>query len=193
MNTETLINLLASETVTTLYLTLVSTVAAYALGLPLGIILVLTDKDGIHPNKAINVSLGIIINILRSVPFLILMVWMMPFTRHLVGTATGNRGLIIEAAQSMGAPTGKIITKVMLGEARPSLLIGFAITITTILGYTAMAGFCGGGGLGKIAVNYGLYKYQSEIMNLSVILLVIIVQIFQEAGTRLARKLDKRL
>ena len=219
MNTETLINLLASETVTTLYLTLVSTVAAYALGLPLGIILVLTDKDGIHPNKAVNASLGIIINILRSVPFLILMVWMMPFTRHLVGTATGNRGLIvplvvaaapfvarmvessikevdhgiIEAAQSMGAPTGKIITKVMLGEARPSLLIGFAITITTILGYTAMAGFCGGGGLGKIAVNYGLYKYQSEIMNLSVILLVIIVQIFQEAGTRLARKLDKRL
>ena len=214
MNTETLINLLASETVTTLYLTLVSTVAAYALGLPLGIILVLTDKDGIHPNKAINASLGIIINIL-----LILMVWMMPFTRHLVGTATGNRGLIvplvvaaapfvarmvessikevdhgiIEAAQSMGAPTGKIITKVMLGEARPSLLIGFAITITTILGYTAMAGFCGGGGLGKIAVNYGLYKYQSEIMNLSVILLVIIVQIFQEAGTRLDRKLDKRL
>lgn len=219
MSTEVMVNILSSETITTLYLTLVSTFFAYLLGLPLGIILILTDKDGIHPNRPINVCLGIIINILRSVPFLILMVWMIPFTRMMVGTITGNRGIIvplvvaaapfvarmvessikevdhgvIEAAQSMGAPTSKIITKVMLGEARPSLLVGFAITVTTILGYTAMAGFCGGGGLGKIAVNYGLYKYQSEIMNLSVILLVIIVQIFQEAGTRLARKLDKRL
>ena len=219
MSTEVMMNILSSETITTLYLTLVSTFFAYLLGLPLGIILILTDKDGIHPNRPINVCLGIIINILRSVPFLILMVWMIPFTRMMVGTITGNRGIIvplvvaaapfvarmvessikevdhgvIEAAQSMGAPTSKIITKVMLGEARPSLLVGFAITVTTILGYTAMAGFCGGGGLGKVAVNYGYYKYQDDILNLAVILRVILVQIFQEAGTRLARKFDKRL
>ena len=219
MSTEVMVNILSSETITTLYLTLVSTFFAYLLGLPLGIILILTDKDGIHPNRPINVCLGIIINILRSVPFLILMVWMIPFTRMMVGTITGNRGIIvplvvaaapfvarmvessikevdhgvIEAAQSMGAPTSKSITKVMLGEARPSLLVGFAITVTTILGYTAMAGFCGGGGLGKVAVNYGYYKYQDDILNLAVILLVILVQIFQEAGTRLARKFDKRL
>lgn len=219
MSTEVMVNILSSETITTLYLTLVSTFFAYLLGLPLGIILILTDKDGIHPNRPINVCLGIIINILRSVPFLILMVWMIPFTRMMVGTITGNRGIIvplvvaaapfvarmvessikevdhgvIEAAQSMGAPTSKIITKIMLGEARPSLLVGFAITVTTILSYTAMAGFCGGGGLGKVAVNYGYYKYQDDILNLAVILLVILVQIFQEAGTRLARKFDKRL
>lgn len=219
MTTETMINILSTETLNTLYLTLVSTFFAYVLGVPLGLILILTDKDGIHPNRPVNVCLGVLINILRSVPFLILMVWMIPYTRMLVGTSIGNRGTIvplvvaaapfvarmvessikevdhgiIEAAQSMGAPTGKIITKVMLGEARPSLLIGFAITITTILGYTAMAGFCGGGGLGKVAVNYGYYKYQDDIMNLAVILLVILVQVFQEAGTRLARKFDKRL
>lgn len=219
MSMDTMINILSNETITTLYLTLASTFLAYLLGLPLGIILILTDKDGIHPNRPINVFLGFLINVLRSVPFLILMVWMIPYTRALVGTSIGNRGTIvplvvaaapfvarmvessikevdhgiIEAAQSMGAPTGKIITKVMLGEARPSLLVGFAITITTILGYTAMAGFCGGGGLGKVAVNYGYYKYQDDIMNMAIILLVILVQIFQEAGTRLARKFDKRL
>ncbi len=219
MSMDTIINILSNETITTLYLTLASTFLAYLLGLPLGVILILTDKDGIHPNRPINVCLGFLINVLRSVPFLILMVWMIPYTRAIVGTSIGNRGTIvplvvaaapfvarmvessikevdhgiIEAAQSMGAPTGKIITKVMLGEARPSLLVGFAITVTTILGYTAMAGFCGGGGLGKVAVNYGYYKYQNDIMNMAIILLVILVQIFQEAGTRLARKFDKRL
>ena len=170
MTTDVMIEILSKETMTTLYLTLASTFLSYLLGLPLGIILILTDKDEIHPNRPINFCLGIIINILRSVPFLILMVWMIPVTRAMVGTITGNRGIIvplvvaaapfvarmvessikevdhgvIEAAQSMGAPTSKIITKVMLGEARPSLLVGFAITITTILGYTAMASFCGG-------------------------------------------------
>lgn len=219
MSRDVLIQMLSTETLNTLYLTLVSTFFAYILGLPIGLALVLTDKDGIHPNRIINTTLGVLVNVLRSIPFLILMVWMIPVTRSIVGVATGNRGTIvplvvaaapfvarmiessikevdhgvIEAAQSMGAPTGKIITKVMLGEARPSLLVGFAITITTILGYTAMAGFCGGGGLGKIAVNYGFYKYQTDVMTLAVILLVILVQIFQEAGTRLARRLDKRL
>ncbi len=219
MSAEQMFEILSTETVNTLLLTLLSTLFAYIIGLPLGIILIITDRDGIHPNRPINAVLGFIVNILRSIPFLILMVWMIPVTRTIVGTTIGNRGTIlplvvaaapfvarmvessikevdhgvIEAAQSMGAPTGKIITKVMLGEARPSLLINLVITITTILGYTAMAGFVGGGGLGKVAVNYGYYKYQDDIMTLAVILLVILVQIFQETGMRLAKRFDKRL
>lgn len=219
MTTEVLIEILTSNTITTLYLVLVSTLLAYVLGVPLGLALVITDKDGIHPNRPINMVLGFVVNIIRSVPFLILMIWMIPYTRALVGTSVGNEATIvplvvaaapfvarmvesslkevdhgvIEAAQSMGAPTGKIITKVMLGEARPSLLVGFAITITTILGYTAMAGFVGGRGLGNVAINYGFYKYQDDIMNLAVILLIILVQVFQEGGMYLARKFDKRL
>jgi D-methionine transport system permease protein len=219
MSTDTIIEILSSNTVDTLLLTIGSTLLAYIIGLPLGIILILTDKDGIHPNRPVNVVLGFIVNMLRSVPFLILVIWMLPYTRAIMGTTIGNRGTllplvvaaapfvarmvessikevdhgVIEAAQSMGAPTSKIITKVMLGEARPSLLIGFAITITTILGYTAMTGFTGGTGLGKVAVNYGYYKYQTDLMNYSVILLVILVQIFQEVGMRLARHFDKRL
>lgn len=219
MTAEQMFEILSTETVNTLVLTVLSTLLAYVIGLPLGIILIVTDQDGIHPNRALNAVLGFIVNILRSIPFLILMVWMLPVTRTIVGTTIGNRGTIlplvvaaapfvarmvessikevdhgvIEAAQSMGAPTGKIITKVMLGEALPSLLVGFAITITTILGYTALAGFAGGGGLGKVAVNYGYYKYQDDIMTLSVILLVILVQIFQETGMRLSKRFDKRL
>jgi D-methionine transport system permease protein len=219
MSTDTIIEILSSNTVDTLLLTIGSTLLAYIIGLPLGIILILTDKDGIHPNRPVNVVLGFIVNMLRSVPFLIMVIWMLPYTRAIMGTTIGNRGTllplvvaaapfvarmvessikevdhgVIEAAQSMGAPTSKIITKVMLGEARPSLLIGFAITITTILGYTAMTGFTGGTGLGKVAVNYGYYKYQTDLMNYSVILLVILVQIFQEVGMRLARHFDKRL
>lgn len=218
MTAEQMVEILSSETVNTLVLTVTSTLFAYIIGLPLGIILILTDKDGIHPNLILNSVLGFVVNMLRSVPFLILMVWMIPVTREIVGTTIGNKGTmlplvvaaapfvarmvessikevdhgIIEAAQSMGAPTGKIITKVMLGEALPSLLVGFSITITTILGYTALAGFAGGGGLGKVAVNYGYYKYQDDIMTLAVILLVILVQIFQETGMRLAKRCDKR-
>lgn len=219
MTAEQIFDILSTETVNTLILTLLSTLFAYVIGLPLGIILIVTGQDGIHPNRPVNAALGFVVNILRSIPFLILMVWMLPVTSAIVGTTIGNRGAmlplvvaaapfvarmvessikevdhgVIEAAQSMGAPTGKIITKVMLGEARPSLLVGFAITITTILGYTALAGFVGGGGLGKVAVNYGYYKYQDDIMNLAVILLVILVQIFQETGMRLSRHFDKRL
>lgn len=219
MTMQQIASLMATETGNTLWLTLISTLLAYLIGLPLGIILILTDKEGIRPNRPVNVVLGFIVNMLRSIPFLILAMWMIPVTRAIVGTTIGNRGLmlplvvaaapfvarmvessikevdfgIIEAAQSMGAPTSKIITKVMLGEALPSLLVGFSITITTILGYTAMAGFLGGGGLGQIAVNYGFYKYKTDIMTLAVILLVILVQIFQETGMRLARRFDKRL
>lgn len=219
MSMEQMMDIFGSNTLSTIVLTLGSTVLAYLIGMPLGIILILTDKDGIHPNRVINSVLGVVVNILRSIPFLILAMWMLPVTRTVVGTTVGDKGVllplvvaaapfvarmvessikevdhgIIEAAQSMGAPTSKIITKVMLGEAMPSLLVGFCITVTTILGYTAMAGFLGGGGLGMVAVNYGFYKYQSDIMTIAVILLVLLVQIFQEIGMRLSKHLDKRL
>lgn len=219
MSMEQIIGIFGTNTLSTVVLTLGSTVLAYLIGLPLGIILILTDKDGIHPNRAVNLVLGVVVNILRSIPFLILAMWMLPVTRTIVGTTVGDKGVllplvvaaapfvarmvessikevdhgIIEAAQSMGAPTSKIITKVMLGEAMPSLLVGFCITVTTILGYTAMAGFLGGGGLGMVAVNYGFYKYQTDIMTIAVILLVLLVQIFQEIGMRLSKRLDKRL
>ncbi len=202
-----------------LYMTLVSTVFAYLFGLPLGIVMVVTDKDGIYPRKVFNWILGLIINILRSVPFLILLVVVIPVTRFIVGTTLGSTATIvplvisaapfiarlvessmkevdkgvIEAAQSMGASSMQIITKVLLPEARPSLLVGSAIAITTILGYSAMAGFVGGGGLGDIAIRYGYHRYQTDIMLVTVALLVIIVQGFQVVGMRLVRTGDKRI
>lgn len=203
----------------TLYMTLVSTVLSYVLGLPLGILLVVTDKDGIFPMRVVNGVLGVIINILRSVPFLILLVAVIPFTRAVVGTSIGSTATIvplviaaapfiarlvessikevdkgvIEAAQSMGASTFQIIWKVMLPEARPSLIVGSAIAVTTILSYSAMSGFVGGGGLGDIAIKYGYYRYQNDVMLITVLVLVILVQIFQEVGMRLAKIGDKRV
>lgn len=203
----------------TIYMTLVSTFFAYLIGLPLGLILVATDKDGIRPMALVHQVLGVLINIIRSVPFLILLVAIMPFTKAVVGTVIGAKATIvgllvaaapfvarmvesslkevekgvIEAAQSMGASPLQIMLKVLLPEAKPSLLVGSAIAITTILGYSAMAGFVGGGGLGAIAINYGYYRGQTDIMYIMVILLVIIVQVFQEAGMRISRHSDKRL
>ena len=203
----------------TIYMTLVSTFFAYLIGLPLGLILVVTDKDGIRPMALVHQVLGVLINIIRSVPFLILLVAIMPFTKAVVGTVIGAKATIvgllvaaapfvarmvesslkevekgvIEAAQSMGASPLQIMLKVLLPEAKPSLLVGSAIAITTILGYSAMAGFVGGGGLGAIAINYGYYRGQTDIMYIMVILLVIIVQVFQEAGMRISRHSDKRL
>ncbi len=202
----------------TLKMTVISTLLAYIFGLPIGILLNLTDKNGIKPCLVVNKILGFIVNLLRSVPFLILLVTILPFTRAIVGTTIGSTATIvplvvaaapfvgrmvesslqevdsgvIEAAQSMGTPVFKIIYKVLLPEAKPSLLVGSAITITTILGYSAMAGFVGGGGLGAIAINYGYYRYQTDIMLVTVILLVIIVQVFQETGMRIAKLSDKR-
>lgn len=203
----------------TLYMTLASTLIAYIIGLPLGIVLYITDKDGITPNAPVNKVLGVIINILRSVPFLILLVVVIPFTRIIVGTSIGSVATIvplsiaafpfvarmvessvkeidhgvIEAAQSMGTPTFKLITKVIIPEAMPSLLVGLAISVTTILGYTATAGVCGGGGLGAIAINYGYYRSDRNIMYVAVVLLVIIVQVFQTVGMKFATSSDKRL
>ena len=203
----------------TLYMTLISTFFAYVIGLPLGLLLVVTDKDGIKPVPWLNAILGTIINFIRSIPFLILMVALMPFTKAVVGTVIGAKAAIvglliaaapfvarmvesslkevekgvIEAAQSMGASPFQIMARVLLPEAKPSLLVGSAIAVTTILGYSAMAGFLGAGGLGAIAINYGYYRGQDDIMYVMVILLVIIVQVFQEAGMRISKRTDKRL
>lgn len=203
----------------TMYMVIVSTVLAYILGLPLGVILTITDEGGIAPSKIVNKVLGFIVNMLRSVPFLILLVAILPFTRFVVGTTLGSTATIvplvvgsapfiarmvesslkevdpgvIEAVQSMGTPNLQIITKVLIPEAKPSLIMGAAITITTILGYSALAGFTGGGGLGAIAVNYGYYRYQEDVMLITVLVLVVIVQVFQEIGMYITRKTDKRI
>ncbi len=203
----------------TLYMTLVSTLAAYLLGLPLGIILAVTDSKGIRPMKGVNIILGAIINILRSIPFLILLVLILPFTRAIVGTIIGSTATIvplviaaapfvarivesslnevdagiIEAAQSMGTSTFKIVWKVLLPEARPSLITGATIAVTTILGYSAMAGIVGGGGLGAIAINYGYYQFDTVSMLIPVFFLVVIVQLFQEIGMWIMKRSDKRI
>ena len=204
----------------TLYSLALEVVFAYVIGLPLGVILVTGEKDGIRPlpgwlMKAINVM----INLLRSVPFLILMIIVFPLSKIIVGTKIGTIATIppmviaafplvarmvesslrevgygvIEASQSMGASTWQIITKVLLPEALPSLISGGTITLTTILGYGAMAGIIGGGGLGKLAVDYGLYNFRPIVMWAAVIGLVLLVQLFQSMGTKLSTACDKRL
>ncbi len=203
----------------TLYMTLASTIIAYLFGIPLGVLVYITDKKGIYQNRIIHAFAGVVINIIRSVPFLILLVAIIPFTRFVVGTAIGSTATIvplvvastpfiarmvesslrevdegvIEAAKAMGANRMQIILKVLLPEARPSLLVGATIAVATILGYSAMAGFVGGGGLGAIAINYGYYRYQADVMLITVVLLIVIVQLFQEAGVRLVNRIDKRL
>lgn len=204
----------------TIYVTLLSTLFAVVLGLPLGILLVVGEKGGICPlPKWLLSFIGTVINLLRSVPFLILMIMVIPLTRLIVGTSVGTVASmvplviasfpfvarlaesslrevnpnIIEAAQSMGASPMQIIMKVIIPESMPSLISNLTIAVTTILGYSAMSGIIGGGGLGKIAINYGYYRYQYLIMFFAVILLVVIVQLLQLFGTRLAKKSDKRL
>ena len=219
MFSQAVINMIGEGILETLYMTLVSSLFAYILGLPLGILLVVTDKNGIAPLVILNKILGIIVNIIRSVPFVILLVALMPFTRMLIGTTLGYKAVIvplvigsapyiarlvesslkevdygvIEAAQSMGASPLQIIFKVLIPEAKPSLIMGGAIAVVTILGYSAMAGFVGGGGLGTIAINYGYHRNQTDIMLVMVIILVLIVQVFQEIGTIWMKHTDKRL
>ena len=202
-----------------LYMIGLSSAISYLIGIPLGIILVVTDKDGIRPMPALQTVLGIAINLLRAVPFIILLIMVLPITELIVGTVVGSKAIIpplviaaapyiarmvessfkevdagvIEAAKSMGANTFQIVWKVLLPEAKPSLLVGAAISITTILGYSAMAGFVGGGGLGAIAINYGYYRYELPIMFVTAAILVIIVQIIQEVMMRLTRATDKRI
>lgn len=201
------------------YMVVVSTAMAYVLGIPLGIVLVLTADEGMRPNRAVYRTLDTVVNIMRSVPFLILMVVIIPFTRMLVGKSYGANATIvplvisaapfvarmveqsllevdkgvIEAAQSMGATTLQIITKVMMVEARTSLLVGATIATATILGYSAMAGAVGGGGLGAIAIQYGYNRNVPSVKWASVILLVLLVNVVQALGMRFAKKLDHRI
>lgn len=204
----------------TVYVTVIATLFAVIIGLPLGVLLVAGEKNGVLPlPKGLMHVLNVIINLLRSVPFLILMIMVFPLTRAIVGTSVGTVASIvplviaafpfvarlvesslrevnpniIEAAQSMGASPMQIIVKVMIPESVPSLLSNFTIAITTILGYSAMSGIIGGGGLGKIAINYGYYRYKYLVMLMAVILLIALVQIFQSVGTKFATKTDKRL
>lgn len=204
----------------TMYALILEMVFAYVIGLPLGVLLVTGEKEGIHPLPGwVMKVLNAVINLLRSVPFLILMIIALPLSKIIVGTKVGtiatippmviaafplvarmvetslrevNHG-VIEAAQSMGASTWQIVTKVLLPEATPSLISGATITVGTILGYGAMAGIIGGGGLGKIAINYGYYNFKFIVMWAAVIGLIILVQIFQSLGTKLATACDKRL
>ncbi|KAF5089551.1 ABC transporter permease [Acetobacterium wieringae] len=210
--------LIAQGTLETLYMTLASTLLAYLIGLPMGVLLVTSDSEGIVPMKVVNQVLNIVVNITRSIPFLILLIAVIPLTRMITGTTIGSTATIvplviaaapfiarlvessikevdygiIEASLSMGASPIQVVTKVMIPEAKPSLIIGAAIATTTILGYSAMAGIVGGGGLGDIAIRFGYYRYETGMMVITVVLLVLIVQLFQEVGMKIAQKQDRR-
>ncbi|MDO5337481.1 MAG: methionine ABC transporter permease [Eubacteriales bacterium] len=202
----------------TVYMTVISTIFGYVIGLPLGVALTLTDKNGLSANQTIYSILDVIINITRSIPFLILLIVVMPLTKLLVGKSYGstativpltlaaapligrmvesslkevNKG-VIEAAVSMGAKTRTIVFKVLIGEARTSLLVGVTIVLGTVLGYSAMAGVVGGGGLGDIAIRYGYYRYDTPIMIVTLVFIIAIVQLMQFVGTLLAKRMDHR-
>lgn len=202
----------------TVYMTLVSTLVGYAVGLPMGVVLAVTDKDGIKPNRIIYRILDVISNIIRSIPFLILLILLIPFTRFVVGKSYGSTATIIplvitaapyiarlvesaikevdkgviEAARSMGASNFDIIFRVLLVEARTAIVTGATIALGTILGYSAMAGTVGGGGLGDIAVRYGYYRWQTGIMIVTVILIIVLFQTFQTVGMKLSKLIDHR-
>ena len=202
----------------TLYMTLATTFMGYVLGLPMGIALVITAPKGLRPNKIIYKVLDVVVNVVRSFPFLILLIVIQPLTRIIVGKSYGPTATIvpltlsaapfiarmvessllevdhgvIEAAQSMGANLWTIIWKVMIGEAKTSLIVNVTIALGTILGYSAMAGIVGGGGLGDIAIRYGYHRYDSSIMWVTVVLLIVLVQLMQYIGMTISKKLDKR-
>ena len=214
-----MIQMLAQGTLESFYMTIAITVLSYIIGVPLGVFFVMSDRNGIQPMPSLNWLIGGIVNILRSVPFLILMITIQPFTRMIVGTTIGTSAAIvalvvsaapfvarmveqslleidhgvIEAAQSMGASNMQIVKKVLLPESMPSLLNGVLVSATTILGYSAMAGFIGGGGLGDIAIRYGYNRYDSGTMLITVVLLVVMVQLIQSVGARIAKRSDKRI
>ncbi|MDY5021825.1 MAG: methionine ABC transporter permease [Blautia sp.] len=215
---KAIIEMIALGVWETVYITLISTAMGYAIGLPMGILLTVTDKDGLKPNAFIYKILDVIANIVRSIPFIILLILLIPVTRLLVGKSYGSVATIvplvvaagpfiarmvesslkevdpgvIEAAKAMGASDSRIVFKVLLVEARTSLVTGATIATGTILGYSAMAGTVGGGGLGAIAIRYGYNRYQVDIMIVTVALLVILFQVFQTVGMTIASRLDKR-
>ena len=211
--------LFAQGTADTLVMTLASTLFAYIIGVPLGVLLVITAKDGLWPQRALNTVLGWVVNVGRSIPFIILLVAIIPFTRVVVGTSLGVPGAIVpltvaaipfvgrmveqslaevdgglsEAAQSFGANTWQIVCKVMLRESLPSLVRGASITVITLFGYTAMAGAVGAGGIGDIAIRYGYQRYLGDVMIASIVLCIVLVQVFQSIGDLVARLVDKRV
>ena len=213
-----LINLLLEGLRDTLIMVFISTFFGYVLGLPVGVLLAVTDKTGLRPHPVVYKITDFVVNILRSVPFLILLILLIPFTRLVVGQSYDTIGTIvpltiaaapfiarivesslkevdpgvIEAARSMGANTWTIIVKVLLGEARSGLLVGITISLGTILGYSAMAGAVGGGGLGDIAIRYGYYRYETKIMLITVAVLIVLMQVLQGTGNILSKKIDKR-
>lgn len=219
MDGHTLMTLLGEGTIQTLVMTLAGTLVSYIIGLPVGVSLIVTGHNGIRPVAWYNKIMGFIVNVIRSMPFLILMIAMMPYIRKVIGTGIGTSATtaalvlaawpfvarmveqsllevdpgVVEAAQAMGANNMQIIRKVLLLEARPSLLNGAAVATITILGYSAMAGTIGGGGLGDIAIRYGLYRFQPATMWLTIVVLVILVQVLQEIGIKIAAKMDNRI
>lgn len=219
MTWEQIFSLLGQGILDTLVVTLVSTFIAYLIGAPIGVILYGTAKGSLFPNKPVNAVLGVIVNVLRSVPFIILLVLTQPVAKAIVGTKLGNSafivylviaaapfvarmiesslrevdGGVIEAAEAMGSGNLQIILKVLIPEAKPSLLVGSAIAVTTILGYTPMTYLVSGGGLGQLAIQYGLYRSEEEIMYLSSLLLIVLVQILQEVISAVAKRTDKRI
>ncbi|MBQ8743899.1 MAG: ABC transporter permease [Mailhella sp.] len=216
---EQMIEMLWEGVLDTLYMTIASTVLSYVFGMFMGVLLVICRKDGIAPRPVLYACLDVVVNLTRSFPFLILMIAVIPVTRFIVGTTIGNNATVVplviaaapfvarlieasllevdngvvEAAQSMGASTWQIITKVLLPEALPSLLTGSAVAAITILGYSAMSGAVGGGGLGKLAIMYGYNRYQTDVMFATIILLIIIVQLFQMLGNWATKRSDKRV
>ncbi|MGI6221646.1 MAG: methionine ABC transporter permease [Coriobacteriales bacterium] len=210
--------MLLDGTIDTIIMTLVATIAAYVIGLPVGVLLTISAPNGIKPNRTLHSVLGAIVNIVRSVPFIILLVAIIPFTRFVVGTSLGVPGAIvpltitaapfvarmveqslaevdgglIEAAQSFGASNWQIVYKVFLRESLPGLVRGLTMTFVTLFGFAAMAGTVGAGGLGDIAIRYGYQRYQTDVMIAAVVLCVIIVEVFQGLGNLVARKMDHR-
>ena len=218
MWTEQVRSMIGTGILETLYMTVVSTVFGYLFGLPMGILLCITDKEGLKPNKVVYKILDVIANIVRSIPFLILLILLIPFTRLLLGKSYGSTATIVpltaaaipfiarmvesslrksitelsKQQRQWALSNSRIIFRVLLVEARTSLITGATIAIGTILGYSAMAGAVGGGGLGDIAIRYGYYRYQTDIMIITIVILVVLVQILQGLGMMLSRKLDKR-
>lgn len=218
MELTALLSLFWKGCLESLYMTFVATFFAYVLGLPAGILLTVTGKDGLWEKPLLHQVFGTLINVLRSIPFLILLVYIMPTTRFLVGTSIGSTATIVplvaaaapyvarmveqslkevppgilEAGSSMGASRLALVTHFLLPEALPSLINGASIVCTTILSYSAMAGFVGGGGLGTIAINYGYYRYQIGVMTWTVLLLILLVQCIQAIGNYLSARFDHK-
>lgn len=219
MATDQLIQMLTQGVWDTLYVTVVSTLLAYVIGIPLGVLLYGTTSGSLFPNKAVNSVVGVIVNVLRSIPFIILLILTQPVAKAMVGSKLGNQAFIvylviaaapfvarmiesslrevdsgvIEAAQSMGSNNFQIICKVLIPEAKPSLFVGSAIAITTILGYTPMTYLVGGGGLGQLAIQYGIYRSNATMMYAASLLIILLVQIMQEVLSAVAKKSDKRI